>query len=139
MENGLSTDVEEIDRVLRGYPWLDCEVHALLQGRLLIVGGVDLHGPPPDVLLHFEDVVFMSVRSEWTTDTSRPVLSLLDGDEEAALRLAFHLGGEHTIFEMWPEDLEGRCRIAARSVRMTQMRRPETPLKLPMEWSGGGA
>ena len=135
-ESALSTDVAEIDRVLRAYPWLDCELRSLRSGGLVIAAGVDLHGPRPDLLLAFDDVLFACAPTEWRTDTGEAVLSVLGGEEESKIRIDYRIGGEHTIFEMRPEDLEGRCRIAARSVRLLQHRPPEAPLRLPAAWSG---
>lgn len=131
----IQDDVPAIDRALREYPWLDCELRSLRRGRLTIAAGVDLHGPRPDVLLVFDDVLFVCAPADWKTDTGEAVLSVLRGDEESNVRLAYGVGGEHTIFEMRPEDLEGPCRIGARSIRFVRYRSPEEPLRLPTEWS----
>lgn len=137
MEAPILRDVAAIDRVLRTYPWLDCEIQTFERGELLIVGGVDLHGPPPDVLIYFEDVFFMIAPCEWKTDTTQTVLSILGGEEENALRLDYGAGGEYTIYQMQAEDKRGFCRIGARGVRMIQQRAADAPLQFPKEWGLG--
>jgi len=122
---------EAIDPVLRAYPWLDCEPDALVAGTLTVSGGVDLHGPPPDLHLQFEGVEHLHAPSDWKTDTTQPVLVRLPEDEAATLRRGLGLNPAVQVFEMRCEDRTGRCRIAARSVRLTQTRTPDAPLKLP--------
>jgi hypothetical protein len=136
-----STIPDEIEATLRAYPWLDCELHSLRHGKLAVVGGVALHRTPiltPDVVLYFEDVFLVIARREWSTDTDKTVLSVHDGAEAIALGLPFRVDTGYSIFQFQPEDIDGSCWIAARSIRMKQMRRSEEPLSLPTGWSGGG-
>ncbi|MEP7126297.1 MAG: hypothetical protein ABJE95_35525 [Byssovorax sp.] len=136
-----STIVDEIEATLRSYPWLDCELHTLRHGGLAVVGGVALHRAPPltpDVVLYFADVFLVSALRTWSTDTDHRVLTRHDGAEAIPLGLPFRVDQGYSIYRLQPEDLDGACWIAARSLRMKQMRRPEEPLSLPPGWSGGG-
>ena len=76
--------------------------------------------------------------ARWTTDTDQSVLHAHDGADARTLGLPFVVERGYAIFQMQIEDLECSCWIAARSLRMTQMRRPDEPLQLPEGWSGGG-
>src|SRR5688572_29683358 len=102
------TDPEEIDAVLRSYPWMDCELHSLQQRNLTVAAGVALHYTPiltPDLLLEFQDVFLVIAPREWTTDTGTTVLSGHDGAEARALGLPFLIDVGYTLFQLRPEDL----------------------------------
>ena len=139
MTHELLTDAQEIDCVLRSYPWMDFELHTLVQGNLVLHGGVALDATvSPDILLQFEDVFFVIAPRTWKTDTSMTVLTAHDGSEAVVpLKLPFQVDLGYQIFQLRPEDLVSSCWIAARSVRMTQARPPNVPPKLKEGWEEG--
>lgn len=128
-----------IDEVLRTYPWLDCELHMLRRRVLAVLGGVALARGDfiaPDVVLYFYDLFFVSAPRRWTSDTDRNVFKAHGDTQPAGAPFRTDIG--YSLFEFHPEDLGTSCWIAARSVRMVQVRLPEEPLTLPMNWAGGG-
>lgn len=141
MDTVVLTDVGEIDRVLRSYPWMDLEIDTFQHGELVLRGGVALDtSVTPDLFLHFEDVFFVIAPSAWKTDTETTVLTAHDGSEALVpLKLPYRVDLGYQIFQLRPEDREGAsCWIAARSIKMRQLRMPDDPPKLKEGWEGRG-
>lgn len=132
-----SQDVAEIDGILRSYPWMDCEIYSWIRGDLTIIAGVDLHGPSPDLLFHFEDTLVLVAPREWKTDTSSTVFSTVVGEMELKVRHDYRVGPPHAIFQFQPEDSDRPCWIAARAVQLILQRPPKDPVRHPKSWTDG--
>jgi hypothetical protein len=109
--------VAAVNELLGQKPWIDMEVMEYAGTTLTVMGGID-PSAPPEVKISFVDVHFMCLPTEWKTDTSRPVLDLLEGEAAVALNRRFQVTVGHHIFrffaEGYPEDFG--CLVCAREV-----------------------
>lgn len=109
--------VEEIDTRLRKELWFDFEVTQYRKNKLTIIGTLDSSGQHK-IEICFEDVFFVSLPIGWQTDTSKPVLVLVEGDDAFTLNKRFQVEIGYHIFrftpEYYPEDFA--CYVAAKHI-----------------------
>jgi len=118
--------VDEINALLMRQQWMDFTVSELDGSSLLVEGGLSIHRPRPwDIEITFESVFCISLPVEWKTDTSKPPLALLTGDEAHEINRRFDVAQGNHVFRFTPEDYppDFGCIIAAEKI---SYRLPET-------------
>lgn len=113
-------EIAAVVAAVNGYvsarPWMDYTVWEAGAGCLRVVGGIDLHGPPPEFEIRFRDVFAYEGLFWWETDTSEPTLTVLAGDAASAFNLRHRVEEGYTAFAFAPEDYPGSygCIVCAR-------------------------
>ncbi|MFF2482313.1 hypothetical protein [Paenibacillus sp. NPDC058071] len=109
--------VEDINKFIRNQPWLDFEVLQYDKQKLTIIGCIDISNLH-DIEIVFEDIFFVSLPIEWKTDTSRPVLSVLEREKAIILNKKFKVEQGHSIFAFAPEDYpdDFGCYVSAKKI-----------------------
>jgi hypothetical protein len=64
----------------------------------------------------FEDVYHLSVNRIWRTDTSKPVLKLVEGEEAFSLNKKYSIEQGNVLFKIIPEDINTAFYIAAKGI-----------------------
>jgi uracil DNA glycosylase len=86
-----------------------------LQGESALGCGVDLT-VGAQIEITFESIFFSILVMTWRTDTSRPVVTLLQGEEARTINEIYEVEQHHHLFACHPEGLSVRCIIAAKAV-----------------------
>ncbi|MFC5702317.1 hypothetical protein ACFPVX_13525 [Cohnella faecalis] len=109
--------VEDINTFIGSQLWLDFEVLQYDKQKLTIIGSIDISNMH-DIEIVFEDIFFVSLPIEWKTDTSRPVLSILEGEKAKILNKKFQVEQGHSIFAFAPEDYpdDFGCYVCAKKI-----------------------
>jgi len=111
--------VDEINALLQKQPWMDFTVSEFNGYHLLIEGGLSIHRRRPwDIEITFESVFCISLPVDWKTDTSKPPLALLTGDDAYAINTRFDVVQGNHLFRFRPEDYppDSGCIIAAEGI-----------------------
>ncbi|MFV8751704.1 hypothetical protein ACNOYE_14260 [Nannocystaceae bacterium ST9] len=110
----------EINAFLQRHPWLDFEIMEYRGCKLIVMGSLDTSADH-DIEIEFSDVAFVCTPMTWQTDTSRPPLALVQGDEACRLNERFRVESGHHIFQFVPEDypVDFGCIIGARRIGHT--------------------
>lgn len=95
--------LKEVNNFLTGQLWMDFEIIEFSKNVLKIIGSIDISASPTMELI-FEDVYFVSSPFNWKTDTSKTVISLLDGEEAKGINLKFQVEQGYHVIKIWPED-----------------------------------
>jgi hypothetical protein len=117
-QNEITKIVEEINYYLKQNNWMDFEISCFKNNSLTVNGGLSL-SYPPEIIIHFKQVYFLSLPTEWNTDTSiERIFSIVGGEEARSLNLKFQVEQGHHIFKFIPEGFaEGfGCLVCALSV-----------------------
>src|SRR5258708_4306012 len=111
------TMVETIDRTVRKMPWIDFEVKHYLGNELIIMGSLD-SSASRDIEIIFMDVFFVSMPIAWKTDTSKTVLTLVNGEATVVINKRFQVEQGHHIFRFMPEYYadDFYCLVAAKTI-----------------------
>lgn len=122
-EENVRRTLGQINQMLQRRPWLDFEVAEYRGGELLVVGSMDTTAPH-DVEIRFKDVFFVSLPIEWKTDTTKPPLALVMGEEAIRLNLRFQVVRGHHIFRFTPEDytVDFSCLVCAKEISAADMK-----------------
>ncbi|GIO67640.1 hypothetical protein [Paenibacillus cookii] len=109
--------VEDINTFIRSQLWLDFEVLQYDKQKLTIIGSIDISNMH-DIEIVFEDIFFVSLPIEWKTDTSRQVLSILEGEKAIILNKKFQVEQGYSIFAFAPEDYpdDFGCYVCAKKI-----------------------
>lgn len=110
--------VAEVDEAIREHPWMDFEIEEYRGGQLLVAGTLDPSTGPDKIKIRFRDVFALSLPTEWKSDTSKPVLTLLLGSEAVDANLRFGIEQGNALFRFVPEDFPptAGCLVAARTI-----------------------
>ncbi len=107
--------VQKINAIISKESWLDMEVLEIKGGSLIIIGSTDFtYGHSLEII--FEDVFHISINSEWKTNTSKPVLHLVDIKEGLTINQKYQIEQGNILFKILPEDLEIPFYISARNI-----------------------
>ena len=109
--------IDKINNFIANMSWCDFEVHSLHKGCLSIVGSIDLsyfH----NIEICFHGFFFVSSVFDWKSDTSKPVLSLMEGELAERINLQYHVEIGNHVFKFITEydDSETNCVIVARDI-----------------------
>jgi hypothetical protein len=109
--------VDNINQHVCQQPWCDFEVKEYRGTKLVVTGSLDVSAAHM-FEVWFEGVFFVSMPMEWKTDTSRPPLALLVGEDAAAVNRRFCVERGHHIFRFTPEDYpdDFGCLVGAREI-----------------------
>lgn len=111
----LKETVEQINRILSNESWLDMEVLEMKGGSLVIIGSTDFtYGHSLEI--KFAEVFHMSVNTEWKTDTSKPVLYLVDNGESVEINQKYQIEQGNILFKILSEDIETPFYISAKNI-----------------------
>jgi len=112
--------VSDIDAQVRKNPWMDFEVTNYDRQMLSVIGNISpsYPGQPGQIEINFKDVYFVSLPIAWKTDTSKQVISLVDGPEQFAINKLFRVEQGYLIFKFMPEDYQEGfgCLIGAKEI-----------------------
>ena len=87
----------------------------VLLTRLVLIGSTDFtYGHSLEI--KFEEVFHVSVNTEWKTDTSKPVLYLVDDSEGLGINQRYQIEQGNTLFKILSEDLETPFYISAKNI-----------------------
>ncbi|MES2569994.1 MAG: hypothetical protein V4710_08055 [Verrucomicrobiota bacterium] len=112
--------LEEIDAVLRSYPWLDMSIVSD-DGRNVVIEGSLLESYPFEIRLVLHDVQCVCARRDWHTDTSRQVLCEV---VDPRFNQAYRIETGFRIFELTAEDVSSTMRFVARRIHIEVHREP---------------
>lgn len=117
------TKVAEVNGFLAGCSWMDFEVLRYESGTLVVMGSLDI-SDPHDIEVHFHEVAFVSLPIEWKTDTTKPVLSVFEGDKAVTVNLTFQVEQGHHLFRFAPEDYPDQfgCLVGAKGISWVAVR-----------------
>ena len=109
--------LDEVNNYLSGQLWMDFEIIEYSKNMLKIIGSIDISASPTMELI-FKDVFFLAAPFNWTTDTSKKVISLLTGEEAKKINLKFHVEQGYHIIKIKPEDAieDDGCLFGVKSV-----------------------
>jgi hypothetical protein len=109
--------VDNINQYVGRLPWCDFEVLEYRGTRLVVTGSLDVSAAHT-FEVWFDGVFFVSLPTEWRTDTSRPPLALMVGEGAAAVNRRFRVERGHHIFRFTPEDYpeDFGCLVGAREI-----------------------
>lgn len=109
--------IDEINSFLRTKLWMDFEVSRYLDHQLTIIGSVD-PSSHHDIEIVFDGVAFVSFPIEWKTDTTKIVLTMVNGSEARELNMRFQVEIGHHIFRFAPEyyPADFSCLIGAKTI-----------------------
>lgn len=109
--------IERINLFLQKQLWFDFEVSQYERQSLIVVGSID-QSAPHNIEVCFENISFISLPMEWRTDTSRRILTLLEGEEAYKLNGKFQVEIGHHIFQFFPEGYPNDfgCLVAAKKI-----------------------
>lgn len=112
--------VEDINIFLQKELWFDFEVIRYHDRKLTIIGSIDPSSHHA-IEIYFEDIFFVSLPMEWKTDTTKTILSILEGNDAIKLNKRFQVEIGYHIFRFAPEDYpeDFGCLIAAREISYT--------------------
>lgn len=100
------SEVEVINSIIKKNLWMDFEIKKYNDGKLTIYGGIDLlHSHVIEI--YFEDVFFVSLPTEWKSDTQQNVLHFLQGEASIEINIRFMVEQGYHIFRFVPEDYSG--------------------------------
>ncbi|WP_132313641.1 hypothetical protein [Paenibacillus sp. BK033] len=95
--------VEQINNFIQKNFWFDFSVDSYINDRLTITGGLSLSYPPM-IEIYFSEVLFTLVHTTWHTDTSKSVITLLEGEEAKIINRMFGIEVGYQVFRFAPED-----------------------------------
>lgn len=112
--------VARINSHLRGMPWCDFEIMEYHGNRLVLMGSID-PSSSHDIEVTFVDVAFLSLPTEWRTNTSEAPLSIVVGEDAVPTNRRFRVVRGTHIFRFQPEDMPdcGGCLIGARAIEFS--------------------
>lgn len=107
--------IEKINKFVMSNEWFEFEVFSYIESVLTIIGGVDL------IYYHTLEIVFKNVFlysgvTEWSTDTSAPMLGILTGEELRRFNLDHQVEGGNTVFFIKSEYHKNKIYIVAESL-----------------------
>lgn len=112
--------VSGLNAFLQSQPWFDFDVGDFSPNEVTITGGLSTHGDwEPDVVIRFEGIFYVSLLMVWKTETSYPVVVLLDGEKARLVNIALQVEAGHNLVRFQPEGYEGSgfgCLVIARSM-----------------------
>ena len=116
-DRGVRDSVESFNALVQSRLWLDFDVVASGPQTTVVDCGLDLT-VGPEIRLEFSGVYFQTILMAWKTDTSRPVLKLLDAADAVRINSMYRIERGHHLFAFQPEDLaaDARCIIAAKAI-----------------------
>ena len=113
-------EIDNINKFLQSELWFDFEVKEYTKNRLCIIGSID-PTYPPNIKIHFKDIFFLSLPIEWKTDTSKKILSLVEGEDAININKQFQVEQGYYLFqfkaEYYPDDF--KCLIGAKEISYT--------------------
>ncbi|MBL7950883.1 MAG: hypothetical protein JNM62_04130 [Flavobacteriales bacterium] len=113
MEKDVRAVVEEINQLVRAQEWFDFHV-VECDFRKLVVGGSEDLTYYHKLEVVFENVFFFSgVISGWGTDTSKPMITIPEGEELRELNMRFEIQVGYQLFVILPEDFKNKIYVAA--------------------------
>lgn len=120
-EQEIKNVLVEINKYLENQLWMDFEVIEYSRYELKIIGSLDISSAP-NIEIAFKDIFFASTAFNWSTDTSRNVVSLIEGDEAKKINIKFQVEqGYHLIkfqAEEYPDDFG--CIFGVKEVKFTK-------------------
>lgn len=113
--------VQAINSIIAKEKWLDMEIFHIKGVDLSIIGSIDFtYGHSVEIT--FIDVFHMSINAEWQTDTSKPVLEIVSGEEEYNVNGKYRIQEGNILFKIASEDLETPFYIAAKDIKFNSDR-----------------
>ncbi|WP_135552679.1 hypothetical protein [Paenibacillus cymbidii] len=108
--------VTEINNYLQKALWFDFEIKKYADLELVIHGGISLY-QGTDIEIIFKDVFYMSLPTDWSSDTSKVVLLVKESIDLRYSDPKFKETYFHYVFEFIAEDYPGiTCEIRAKTV-----------------------
>jgi hypothetical protein len=113
-----------LNKLLQEKPWLDIDLVECSPYSLVLDCGLDLT-VGADLEIRFTDIFLTSMVMTWKTDTSKPVIRVLTGDEAYSINVKFSVEEGYHLFSFQPEYLtvDTCCLIAAKSFTWTEIHR----------------
>lgn len=115
--NEIRKVVADINHYAKKQLWLDFEVNQYLNRKMTVIGSID-PSSTPNIEIHFEDIFFVSLPTEWNTDTSVSILVLPEGEEAFLINKKFQVEQGYYLFKFIPEYYpdEFGCLIASKKI-----------------------
>lgn len=95
--------IEEINQYLSEQLWMDFEIIEYSKYILRIIGSIDISAAP-NIEIILKDIFFASTVFNWETDTSRQVLSLIEGNEARKINIKFRVEQGYFLIKFNTED-----------------------------------
>ena len=108
--------VDLCNQVIMGELWLDIELKKCTPLALELECGIDLTAGP-DFTILFQDIFYVSTLMSWRTDTSKPPMRLLVGDEACDINLRYRVEQGYHLFALKPKysSDDAQCLIIAKT------------------------
>lgn len=111
----IAEKIQQINSIISKELWFDMEILIRKGGNLSIVGSIDFtYGYSLEII--FLDVFHMSINTEWRTDTSKPVLEVVNGEEAWNVNGKYRIEQGNTLFKIQSEDLDVPFYVAAKDI-----------------------
>jgi hypothetical protein len=111
----METILQEINFIISKYHWLDMEIISTKGGNLVIACSIDFtYGHSLEII--FEDYFYISINSQWQTNTLEKVLYLVTGEEADAINLKYRIEYGYSLFKIKPEYPVAPFYISAKKV-----------------------
>ena len=97
-------EVEKINEYLGKCLWMDFEFCRMNSSQVVMAGSIDQSCNEYAIDIEFEQPHFVSSLFDWQTDTSKPVIQMIDKLEVPELGINFQAGKADYIFKINVED-----------------------------------
>ncbi|CAN7343564.1 hypothetical protein LJR153_001994 [Paenibacillus sp. LjRoot153] len=116
-ESEVKLVVEEVNNFIQKELWFDFSLQQYTNDKLIITGGLS-RSYPPMIEIYFDEVFFILLHTDWNTDTSKTILTLLEGEEAKSINLMFRVEIGNHLFRFTPEDCQNDfgCLVVARKI-----------------------
>lgn len=104
----IKREIEKVNNYLRKCSWMDFTLAQANPGKIELYGAVDQsynnYIDNYEIRIDFEQPYYLSSIFNWNTDTTKPVLELINDDSELNLRYKIEKG--HYIFRIYSDEFD---------------------------------
>lgn len=111
--------VQIIDALIRKNAWFDMGVFSFDGINLNIKGSIDLFSYY-ELEIIFLNCFHISTNMNWSTDTSIPVLVVVEGDEMIRFNVKHNVEIGYTLFKIIPEDIDTCFYVSAEDIQFKE-------------------